>query len=324
MEIQTKSNGKRTWNVLITASYLKPDIERFSGWFKKHGINIIVPSVRERLTEEELLALVGDIDGVVCGDDYFTARVINAAPRLKVISKWGTGIDSIDVKAAEARGIRVCRTPDAFTEPVADTVMGYILCFARNIVVMDRAVKDGVWKKIPGRALNESTIGVIGVGAIGSGVLRRARSFGSRLIGTDVREIQRRHISALAVEMVSLDVLLSESDFVSLNCDLNPTSHHLISTAQLKLMKSTAYLINCARGPCVDEKTLAAALKDGEIAGAALDVFEDEPLPSDSLLRQMDNVLLAPHNSNSSPKAWEHVHLNTLDQLLEGLRSSKR
>jgi D-3-phosphoglycerate dehydrogenase len=142
------------------------------------------------------------------------------------------------------------------------------------------------------------------------------------VLGNDIVEMPSDFIEASGIEMVSLETLLREADFVSLNTDLNPTSHHLISTPQLALMKASAYLINASRGPVVDEPALAQALKENQIAGAALDVFEDEPLPLDSPLRALDNCLFAPHNANSSPKAWERVHASTIKNLLEGLRAA--
>jgi phosphoglycerate dehydrogenase-like enzyme len=303
------------FRILVTAPYMLPIIDDFADRFAANDAEIVKADVEERMEEADLLPLMGDIDGVICGDDRFTAEVMDAAPRLKVIAKWGTGIDSIDSDAAQERNIAVCRTIDAFTEGVADSVLGYMLCFARNLVAMDRHMKGGVWEKIPGRALNETTIGVIGVGATGSAVLRRATAFGARILGTDIRDVHPGHVTALGVEMTTLDELLAQSDFVSTNCDLNPTSEHLMSTAQFERMKASAVFVNCARGPVVDEVALVAALQAGSIAGAGLDVFEREPLPVDSPLRSMDNVLLAPHNSNSSPKAWQHIHQSTLDQL---------
>ena len=312
-----------TYRVLISAPYFLPEVDRFRDFFDENGIEPVVADVVERLEEDELLALIGDIDGVVCGDDRFTARVMDAAPRLRVISKWGTGIDSIDSAAAAARGIRVCRTPDAFTHPVADTVLGYMLCFARNLPFMDAAMKDGTWEKIPGRAMNESTVGVIGVGAIGRAVLRRAAAFGATLLGTDIADVEADFIAETGVEITSLDDLLARSDFVSVNCDLNDSSYHLMDARAFAQMKRDAIVINAARGPVVEEPALVAALQSGAIAGAALDVFEDEPLPADSPLRGMDNVLIAPHNSNSSPKAWERVHRSTLDQLVAVLKEGR-
>lgn len=312
-----------TFRVLVTAPYMLPILDRFQGFFAEHGIETIAATVEERMEEADLLPLIGDVDGVICGDDRFTARVFAAAPCLKVISKWGTGIDSIDTAAATAHGVRVCRTTDAFTEPVADSVLGYILCFARCLPWMDRQMKAGIWDKIPGRALNECTVGVIGVGAVGSAVLRRARACGMTLLGCDVRTLHPGHVKALEVRMVAQDALLAEADFVVVACELNPTSKHLMDAAAFKAMKKTAVMINCARGPIVDEAALAAALAGGDIAGAALDVFEDEPLPATSPLRTMDNVLLAPHNSNSSPTAWERIHWSTLNQLVAGLAARK-
>lgn len=306
--------------ILFTAPYMIPFLDRFKPVFERHGIDLIVPEVQERMEEDDLLKYAGQFDGTICGDDRYSARVLEAcAPRLKVISKWGTGVDSIDAEACSRLNIKLCRTPNAFTTPVADTVLGYMLAFARKGPWMDRAVKSGKWEKIPGRALSECVLGVIGVGNIGKAVTRRARAFGMRVLGTDIVEIDHVFVSETGIEMTSLDDLLANSDFVSLNCDLNPTSHHLINNVTLARMKPSAVLINTARGPIVDEPALVEALQKGRIAGAALDVFEREPLPAGSPLLEMDNVLLAPHNSNSSPAAWERVHWNTIRNLIEGL-----
>jgi D-3-phosphoglycerate dehydrogenase len=277
-------------------------------------------SSAERLPEQALLGYVGKIDGVICGDDQFTAQVLEqAAPRLKVISKWGTGVDSIDRQAAQRLGVKVCNTPGAFTDPVADSVLGYILAFARRGPWMDRGMKAGRWEKSAARALNECTLGVVGVGNIGRAVLRRAKAFGMHLIGNDIVEVPSDFVVESRVEMTSLSDLLARSDFVSLNCDLNPTSYHLIDERTLAAVRPGAVLINTARGGVVDEGALIAALRNGRLAGAALDVFEEEPLPDDSPLRSMDNVLLAPHNANSGRAAWERVHWNTLRNLFDGL-----
>jgi D-3-phosphoglycerate dehydrogenase len=162
-------------------------------------------------------------------------------------------------------------------------------------------------------------LGVVGVGNIGKAVIRRARAFGMHVLGNDIVEIAPDFIAEYQVEMTSLEDLLQRADFVSLNCDLNPTSYHLINQHTLSLMKPNAVLINAARGPIVDEAALIHALQSRQIGGAALDVFEVEPLPPDSPLLKMDNVMLAPHNANSSPSAWERVHRNTIRNLLMGL-----
>jgi D-3-phosphoglycerate dehydrogenase len=306
--------------VLFSAPYMLSSIERFRPTLEKHGINLIVAEVRERLAEEDILKYAGKFDGAICGDDYYSARVIAAcAPRLKVISKWGTGIDSIDQKAAAEHGVKIGRTLNAFTLPVADTVMGYILTFARRHPAMDREMKSGKWKKIPGKALHETTLGIVGVGNIGKAVTRRARAFGMTVLGTDIIAIDHVFIAETGVQMTDLQTLLSHADFISANCDLNPTSYHLINSNTLSVVKPNAIVINTARGSIVDEPALIAALKAGKIGGAALDVFENEPLPLNSPLLKMDNVMLAPHNANSSPAAWERVHWNTIKNLLDGL-----
>ena len=165
-------------------------------------------------------------------------------------------------------------------------------------------MKAGRWEKLPGRALSECTLGIVGVGHIGKAVARRARAFGMHVLGTDIVEIDHVFITETGIEMVSLDDLLGRCDFISLNCDLNQTSRHLIDAKTLALAKSGAILVNTARGAIVVESALVDALESGRLAGAALDVFEVEPLPLESPLLKMANVLLAPHNANSSPAPW--------------------
>ncbi len=304
----------------MTAPYMIPFLDRFKPEFAKYRIELIVPKVEERMEEEDLLKYAGQFDGAICGDDRYTARVIEAcSPRLKIISKWGTGVDSIDASACSRFGVELGRTPNAFTTPVSDTVLGYMLAFARRGPWMDAAMKRGEWQKIPGKTLSECTLGIIGIGNIGKAVTRRAHAFGMKVLGTDIVEIDHVFVSESGIHMTDLDSLLADSDFVSVNCDLNPTSQHLINTETLAKMESTAVLINTARGPIVDENALVAALSSGQIGGAALDVFEFEPLPKNSPLLKMDNVMLAPHNSNSSPTAWERIHWNTIKNLVEGL-----
>lgn len=306
--------------VLLSAPYMLPVRARFLPLFAHYEIEVITPEVSERLDPPELLKFSGQFDGVICGDDRFSAEVLVAcAPRLKVISKWGTGVDSIDREAARKLGISVRNTPDAFTDAVADSVLAYILAFARQAPWLDKTVKAGEWKKLLARSLNECTLGVIGVGRIGKAVLRRAQAFGMRMFGADIIEMPSQFLAEVDVKMTTLDEVLAQSDFISLNCDLNPTSHHIIDKAALDKMKPSAILINTARGPLIDEPALIAALQNKQLAGAALDVFEHEPLPATSPLRTMENVMLAPHNSNASPAAWERVHWNTIRNLLDGL-----
>jgi len=263
--------------VLISAPYMLPHMERFGPILESFGLELIIPEVNERLSEEELMIYAGQFDGTICGDDRYTKKVIEAcASRLKVISKWGTGM-------------------------------------------LDSAMKAGQWRKCSGKTLSECTLGVIGVGNVGKAVLRRARQFGMKLLGNDIIEIEPDFLLEYGVEMTDLSDLMRRVDYISVNCTLNPTSFHLVNAEMLSLCKHDAVLINTARGPIVDESALIDALENGHIGGAALDVFEVEPLPQDSLFMKMDNVMLAPHNSNSSPFFWERVHWNTIRNLLLGL-----
>ncbi len=311
------------WKVLVSAPYMQPVLDRFRHIFKENDIELVVPPVNERLSENELLKWIENIDGVICGDDHFTEQVLRTAHSLKVISKWGTGIDSIDQSVAAQLGIEIKNTPNAFSGPVADTVLGYILCFARQLPWSDQDIREGKWKKRPCISLSECTLGVIGMGNVGKNLVRKAHALGMHVLGNDLIEIDGEFLEELGVEMVSQTGLLEKSDFVSLNCDLNPTSFHLIGDRAFEIMKPTACIINTSRGSVINEPALVRALSAGNIAGAALDVFEEEPLPSDSPLHGFDNVLLAPHLANGSPAAWKHVHENTIQNLLECLKASE-
>lgn len=306
--------------VLITAPYMLPFMHRFTPVLESFGLTVVIPPVEERLEAEELLKYAGSFDGTICGDDRYTPEVIEAcSPRLKVLSKWGTGIDSLNQEAAERFGVKIYRTPNAFTVPVAESVMGSMLSFARNLPWMDKAIKNGEWKKIPGHTLSESTLGVIGVGNIGQAVIRRARPFGMKILGNDIAPVEPDFVIEQGVEMTSLEDLLRRADYISLNTSLTPSAYHLINAETLRLVKPNAVLINTSRGPVVHEEALVAALREGCLRGAALDVFEAEPLPAQSPLKTMDNVMLSPHNTNSSPFFWERVHWNSIRNLLLGL-----
>lgn len=311
-----------TRNVLITSAFFARVLAEHEPTLQQHGFVVRVVTGAERLDESALLAVVPDVEGVICGDDPFTARVMDAAPRLRVISKWGTGVDSIDLHAARARGIRVFNSPGAFTEPVADTAFAFILAFARRVVESDRAVRRGNWPKLQGHALAEATLGIVGFGASGAAVARRGLAFGMRVIACDARPISDKIQEAGAVPATFEDVIAG-SDYVSLHCDLNASTRHLINEDILARMRPGAVLINTARGPIIDESALARALESGALRGAGLDVFEIEPLPTDSALRRLDNVLLSPHNANSSPGAYDRVHRESLRNLLVGLGIEK-
>jgi len=307
------------WRVVVSAPYARSCIERYRRALELGGCDAVFACATERLEEEDLLRLLPGVHGIICGDDRITSRVLDSAPALRVISKWGTGMDSIDVEEAQRRGIAVCNTPNAFSEPVADTVLGYALLATRQLAAMNASMKDGLWQKPQLRSLSELTLGIVGVGNCGRAVARRAAAFGMRILGADIVAVDSQFRAATGLEQVPLQRLLHEADIVSLNCTLNPSSFHLIDAPALMSMKRSAFLINTCRGPVVDERALEDALASARLAGAALDVFEIEPLPATSRLRWLPNCFLAPHNANSSVAAAERVHENTIRALLEGL-----
>lgn len=311
-----------TWRVLVSSPQIRPSIDRYRDLLAREGIEIEITNANQMLSEAELLEIIEEFDGVIASDDEFTERVLRSAPRLKVVSKWGTGVDSIDLEVAAELGIRVMNTPGAFSDAVADVVMGYVVLFARQIVDLDASVRKGGWEKKSGMELRGRRLGVVGVGRVGSEVVRRSIAFGMDVVGTDPVKLDAGLMSETGLAQVELEELLSSADFVSINCDLNSTSRGLIGEPEFELMKPTAVLVNTARGPVVQERALVNALQRGEIAGAALDVFEHEPLPVDSPLRRL-NCILSPHNAYNTVAAVERVNENTVRNLIEGLSASR-
>ncbi|MEM3626583.1 MAG: glyoxylate reductase [Candidatus Bathyarchaeia archaeon] len=237
--------------------------------------------------------------------DKIDAEVFDAAPKLKIVAQMAVGFDNIDVQEATKRGIYVTNTPEVLTDTTADFAWALLMAVARRIVEADRYVRSGQWKvgwhpmMLQGRDVYGATIGIVGAGRIGYAVAKRATGFNMKILYYDV--IPRPEMEKeLGAKRVDLDTLLRESDFVSIHVPLMKETYHMINAEKLKLMKKTAYLINNARGPVVDEKALYEALKEGRIAGAGLDVFEQEPTPVDNPLLKLDNVVVAPHISSAT------------------------
>jgi len=256
--------------------------------------------------KEVIIERVKDKDALVSLlTDPIDTEVMDAAPNLRIISQYAVGFDNIDVKAATERGIYVTNTPGVLTETVADFAFALLLAVARRVVEANHYVRSGQWKvawhplMMLGTDVYGATLGIVGMGRIGQAVARRAKGFGMKILYYDVvsrPEIERE----VGAKKVGLETLLKESDFVSLHVPLLPETYHMIGEKELKMMKPTAFLINTARGKVVDQKALYRALKEGWIAGAALDVFEQEPIPPDDPLLQLENVVLAPHAASAS------------------------
>lgn len=237
--------------------------------------------------------------------DKIDAEVFDAAPNLGIVSQLAVGFDNIDVKEATKRGIYVTNTPGVLTETTADFAWALLMAAARRVVEADRYVRAGKWKvgwhpaMLQGRDVYGATLGIVGLGRIGSSIAKRARGFDMKVLYHDV--IRRQDLEKeLKIEYAEIDTLLQKADFVTINVPLLKATYHLIDEKKLRLMKKTAILINNARGPVIDEKALYKALKEGWIASAGLDVFEQEPTPQSNPLLTLENVIVAPHISSAS------------------------
>jgi D-3-phosphoglycerate dehydrogenase/(S)-sulfolactate dehydrogenase len=310
-----------TPRVLITSVFLKPgdDVDRY---LAAQGMDVIHRPWHGGRTEEELIGLLEGIDGAIVSTDPFTARVIQAADRLKVISRTGVGYDAVDVPAATKRGVMVTTTPGVNRHAVADWALALILCCARNVPENLAEVQRGAWVRYEGMDLDGKTLGVVGLGTIGKEVAKRAKAFGMRLLAFDPVQ-DPAFAAAQGIAYVPLEDLLRESDFVTIHCFLNAATRHLFNAERLALMKPTAYLINTARGGIVDAAALYQALRDKRLAGAGLDVFEGEPLAEGSPLRGLPNVYLSPHCAGATADARARSGSMAAENLVRGLRGER-
>jgi len=284
---------------------------------KENGFEV---TIAEEPNEDELARIIKGFDGlIVRSKPLVTRKVIESAYRLKVIARAGVGLDNIDVEAAEERGIALINAPESSTQSVAELAIGLMLAVARKIAFSDRRMREGYWakKEAMGVELSGKTLGVIGAGRIGSAVARIAKyGFNMHILYYDV--VYRDDLNKeLGAECVSIEELLKRSDIVSIHVPLLPKTRHMINEEKLRLMKKTAILINTSRGAVVDTAALVKALSEGWIAGAGLDVFEEEPLPKDHPLTKLDNVVLTPHIGASAKEAQEKAGVEVARKIVE-------
>ena len=308
-----------TRRILITCPQMQRYAADYSALFAGHGLQADLPPVIQQLDESELLKIIDQYEGVIAGDDEFTERVIAQATRLRAISKWGVGIDNIDQDAARARGIRVTNTPGTFADEVADVAVGYLVLLARQLHHIDAGVRSGQWPKIEGTSLAGKALTIVGLGSIGTALARRAQAMGMDVTGFEIEDARRDAAHAMGIELLELDAALRSADFVSLNCPLTTENRHMLGATQFSEMRRGVFLVNTARGPLIDEAALIRALETGQVAGAALDVFEDEPLPMSSQLRKFDNMIFGAHNSSNTAEAARRVNDLAVQNLLDSL-----
>ena len=289
------------------------------------GVDALTPhaqvDVRLGLPPDELIAAIGEYDAlVVRSETKVTAEVIEAGKKLQVIGRAGVGVDNIDLEAATRRGIIVVNAPLGNTISAAEHAIGLMLALARHIPSASASLREGRWerKRFLGVEVRGKSMGIIGLGQVGSEVARRARGLEMRVLGYDpfVSE-ERAHI--LGVEMVAFEDLLRRADFISLHTTLTADTRHLIGEEQLKLVKPSVRIINTARGPLIDEEALARAAEEGRVAGAAIDVFSQEPPPADNVLLKSDRILVTPHLGASTAEAQERVAVDVAEQIVSVL-----
>lgn len=309
------------WKVVITARSFGQVSSNPREILTRAGCEIISSSVDRPLSSDELSGLVSEADAIIVGNDRVSASVVDSAPRLKVISRYGAGVDNIDIQAATARGVVVTTTPGVNDEAVADLTVGLMIAAARHIPDTVNMVRQGKWSRIMGFSLAGKNVGVVGLGRVGKGVVRRLAGFGVTILAHDlVRDdcFAREY----SVSYVPLDRLLECSDFVTLHTPLTPQTWHLIGGREFSLMKPTAFLINTSRGGVVDEEALYIALKERRIAGAALDVLSQEP-PVDNPLITLDNVLVTSHIGGYTCESVDNMGILAATNVVDVLEGRK-
>jgi len=295
---------------------LYADVEVFDGVDNPAPRNVILSKVR-------------NVDGLLCLlTDSIDSKVVNAGRRLKVISNYAVGFNNIDVEVATKRGIYVTNTPGILTETTADCAWALLFAVARRIAEADRHVRSGKWvhawgpRMFLGSDVHGKTLGIVGLGRIGSAVARRAKGFEMNIIYNDIK--QREELEKeLGITFKSFEEVLSEADFVTIHVPLTEETFHMIGRRELSMMKRTAYLVNTSRGPVVDEEALYVALKERVIAGAALDVFEQEPINPQSPLLELDNVVLTPHIASASVETRTKMATVAAKNLVSVLRGKE-
>jgi len=283
---------------------------------EKYFDEIVLNPYGRKLEENEIYTMWDCADAIIFGNEAYSAEVLAKAPRtLKVLAKNGVGYDNVDLKAARMRGIDVCNTPGTNSDSVADMALALILCVQRNMVLHDELMRECKWKRLGGHELSGKTIGVLGMGSIGKGVIKRAVAFGMKAIAFDLY-FDDKFAAEYGVERMSAEDVISNADVLSLHLPTTPETAKIINAESLKTMKPEAIVINTARGELIDEAALCEALENGVIAGAGLDVFEHEPL-GDSPLINLPNVVLTPHIAGNTTESGERVGMMALQNIMD-------
>ena len=301
--------------VLVTCPPMLRALEEFRPRFEQRGIELQAPDVVQTLTESELGRIVPDGDGWIIGDDPATRAVFAAgkAGRLRAAVKWGVGVDNVDAAAARELGITVANTPGMFGKEVADLAVGYVTALARQFVAVDRGVRAGCWPKPSGISLEGRTVALVGYGDIGSNVARRLLAADMRVVAYDPVLSESQPPPGIAV--ANWPARVNEADFIVMTCALTRDNRQMLNGDILSGTRPGVRVVNVSRGGLIDERALVAAIESGQVAAAALDVFEDEPLPVDSPMRRFEQCILGSHNGSNTVDAVRRASNHAIDLL---------
>ena len=302
--------------IMVTCPPMQRTAAEWLASLTERGIAVELPPVTQHVARADLERLLPKCDGIIAGDEPLDRALLASAPRLRVISRWGVGIDNIDLEATRELGIEVRYTPAVFADEVADVVIGYLVMLTRHLQAIDAGVRARDWPKPQGVSLAGRMLGIVGLGAIGRAVAKRGVALEMQVVGTDPEPGAQAAAVDLGVQLIDVEVLFDQADVISLNCPLTPENHHLVNSDRLSRVTPGSFVINTARGPLIDEAALVDSLRSGHLAGAALDVFETEPLPAGSPLRTLPNVIFGSHNASNTAEAVTRVNRLAIDNLL--------
>ena len=303
--------------ILITPRSFASTSKKPLAMLEKKGYEIIKNETSRPLNNREMSVKIKDVDGIIIGIDDLNAQIIKQARNLKIISKYGVGVDNIDIKAATAQGIVVTNTPKANIDAVADLTFALMLALARRIPEANRETKAGNWKKFIGTSVWRKKLGVIGLGKIGRQVVKRAQGFEMEILCHDIIQ-EEEFARQFDIRYVDLETLLKESDYITIHAPLNDATRDMIGYKELEMINENAFLINTSRGGIIDEKALYNTLKNNKIKGAALDSYKEEP-PENSPLMELENVIMTSHNGAYTKEAINNMGIQATQNLIDVL-----
>ncbi|MEW6679512.1 MAG: phosphoglycerate dehydrogenase [bacterium] len=284
---------------------------------KKAGLEPIINTTGKKLNENDLLKMADGVVGIIAGTEKIPEKIILEINSLKVISRYGVGLDNIDLNAAKQKGILVFNTPDSPTDAVSELTLSLILNLLRKICAVDREIRKGSWQPQLGNLLSGKTVGILGLGKIGKKVVQLLEPFNAKFL-TYEKNPDKEFISKYNIDVVSFDTVLTKSDIITIHLPSTEETNHILGEKEFLKMKQTALLINTARGDLIDEKALYNALKNKIIAGAALDVFENEPYTGK--LKELDNTILTPHIGSCTVETRKRMDIESAENLIAGLK----